>query len=72
MGGMSRASSEGETGMAYERRTIICEKAAKAWDDAYRYRPEPSVIEIPLISYVLMATVGVAQFVALMLLWPNP
>ena len=54
------------------RQTIICEKAAKAWDDAYKYRPEPLVLEVPWISYGLMAMVGVAQFVALMLLWPNP
>lgn len=54
------------------RQTIICEKAAKAWDEAYRYRPEPLVLEVPWISYGLMAMVGVAQFVALMLLWPNP
>ena len=54
------------------RQTIICEKAAKAWDDAYNYHPAPPVLEVPWVSYAIMATAGVAQFVALMLLWPNP
>ena len=54
------------------RQVIICDKAAEAWDDAYNYHPAPPVLEVPWVSYGIMATVGVAQFVALMLLWPNP
>lgn len=54
------------------RQTIICDKAAKAWDDAYNYRPAPPVLEVPWVSYAIMATVGAALIIALMLIWPNP
>lgn len=46
-------------------------KAIKAWEDAYNYKPEPVVIEVPVISYVLMSTVASALGVAMFLLMPG-
>lgn len=53
-------------------RSLNNEKVEAAWRDVYSYRPAPTVITVPLRSYIAFAMVALAQLVALLIIWPNP
>ena len=54
------------------RRSLISPEVEAQWRDAYSYRAEPVVVEVPLISWLMIVAVAIATFIALMLMWPNP